>query len=738
MKKIVLLYLFLFQLTFVFGQSVGSVVRSKTIYSGSGIDISYTITYYGNGDCNNKPNAYYKKYKLDFSASNTSSSTVSLYGSRIDLDDNLNHFQDNCRTAAAILLGAYPGFEQFGILEPNERRTATMYAYMLSSANDLPYVAYSIIPKIQKKEQTKNTPQSNQQNSAPTDNKTYNSIQDAITKFNSLITQAATVDQQTATRIQNDIQNALNSKGNTETFKLTIVNNGIRDLENLMARKNTYSTNQPNNSKQQPTQQNDLTEYNRSKADLERQMAEKNAEIQRQNLENANKLNIWNNAIKAGVDAHNSGNYTEAKNQFSIAINNSTNEQNRQNAQNYYNKSVDAEKSKVKIKAIGDFANATTDFLKVLNNRKRANKSALSSEDAQVLLGIVNSETPFDYAQNIIDIFSDLGYTYKSTDKLSYGGMYISMFDNSTIQWPLSIVIDPASKYDPYNKIKFSYQRKEKLYNQLLSLGDNLVGFSIKGISPTRKKEEEQKNTEKEQKILVEEQKKKEIAEKFAEIIPLKSSKRVDTNVTIESIIKKYIIARGGEEKLKAVKTITILTETEKFSMKMTMTHGKVINIGTYNDGNNFKIVFNGTTGYSEFFGKKSILDNDEIAFYKTSQPIEQVFRAQNNAALNLGEFIENFKGRDCYAITENSKFRNVSLINKQYFDIVSGLWVGTETIATAPNYNNTSYVYYDDYRSIGGILFPFSMVRIDEKSLTKTITTEVKLNVNISDSDFQ
>lgn len=540
---------------------------------------------------------------------------------------------------------------------------------------------------------------------------------------NELCLQVVKIDQGTYNNICDSWQgrNQLPTKEQT----LAYLKEDIHKLETRLNANGNTTTN---------TSKNDLTEYNRSKADLERQMAEKNAERQQQANQLASQRQQFVNTYNEGVALGNTGKYNDAAVKYQQAIGLATNETDRQNAQNAYNRIT---KVANQTQAINQLTSATAEFLKVLNNRKRANKSALSSEDAQVLLGIVNSETPFDYAQNIIDIFSDLGYTYKSTDKLSYGGMYISMFDNSTIQWPLSIVIDPASKYDPYNKIKFSYQRKEKLYNQLLALGDNLSGFSIKGISPTRKKEEEQKNTEKEQKTLVEELKKKEIAAKFAEIIPVKSSKIVDTNVSVESVLKKYIIARGGEEKLKAVESITILTESEKFSMSMTATYGKIISKGTY-DGNNFKSVFNGTTGYSEFNGKKTILDNDQVALYKTTQPIEQIFKSQNNNDLKLGEVIENFKGKDCYTITENSKFKYINLINKQFFDIITGLRVGTETISTAPNYNSTSYVYYDDYRSIGGILFPFSMLRIDEKNLTKTITTEIKLNVNIIENDFQ
>lgn len=131
------------------------------------------------------------------------------------------------------------------------------------------------------------------------------------------------------------------------------------------------------------TQQNDLTDYNNSKADLERELAEHNAGIQKQNEENSNKLNIWNNAIKAGVDAHNKGNYAEAKNQFLNAINNSTNESNRQNAQNYYDKSVDAEKDQTKIKAVGDLVQVGINGAFGIADAIKANKEHKERRDAE-------------------------------------------------------------------------------------------------------------------------------------------------------------------------------------------------------------------------------------------------------------------------------------------------------------------------------------------------------------------
>jgi hypothetical protein len=187
---------------------------------------------------------------------------------------------------------------------------------------------------------------------------------------------------------------------------------------------NINSTNQTNTTNQQTTQQNDLSDYNRSKADLERQMNEKNAEITRQNEENARLGQIWNNAIKAGVDAHNKGNYTEAKNQFIIAINNSTNESNRQNAQNYYNKSVDAEKSQGNIKSVGDLAITT---IKAIDEISKARKEEKKLKQEEKLLeektrkknyDLMDDELFYAYIGNVIITLKEKGFF---PDSLAYG-----------------------------------------------------------------------------------------------------------------------------------------------------------------------------------------------------------------------------------------------------------------------------------------------------------------------------
>ena len=132
--------------------------------------------------------------------------------------------------------------------------------------------------------------------------------------------------------------------------------------------------------------------------------------------------------------------------------------------------------------------NATTDLINDFANRKNALRNSLDQEDAQALLAIVNSENPTNYTQNIIQIFTDLGYTYRETENKN-GITTITMNnDVKNINDFLNINITIPS-YDNYNRISFSYHRKEKLLEQLAILGNKLEGYKrpeIKGVPPSR------------------------------------------------------------------------------------------------------------------------------------------------------------------------------------------------------------------------------------------------------------
>lgn len=218
----------------------------------------------------------------------------------------------------------------------------------------------------------------------------------------------------------------------------------------------TNSTNQTNNSNQQTTQPNDLTEYNRSKAEMEQKMQQQNQEIANRNAE-------------------------------------------AQRQQQLLKQQQEQQRQQQLQQGINQVTRVTVDLVTYFANRKNALRNSLSNEDGQALLDIVNSENPTNYTQNIIQIFKDLGYTLRETERKD--GYVIITLNNdvANINDFMLIFVRPAS-YDYYNSINFSYHRKQKLREQLAVLGNNLKGsdgLELQGISQSnaqKKDQQEQKN----------------------------------------------------------------------------------------------------------------------------------------------------------------------------------------------------------------------------------------------------
>jgi Sel1 repeat len=139
--------------------------------------------------------------------------------------------------------------------------------------------------------------------------------------------------------------------------------------------------------------------------------------------------------------------------------------------------------------AINQLAPAVTDMISLLTNRKRAKNTQLPAEDGKILLGIISAPNPFDYLSPVIQIFEDLGYAYVKTEELDYGGKMIFFNDNSTISYPLTIVIDPATKNNAQNTITLSTVRNKKLLEKLKSIESNIrsTGNTIEIINIVKK-----------------------------------------------------------------------------------------------------------------------------------------------------------------------------------------------------------------------------------------------------------
>lgn len=160
-------------------------------------------------------------------------------------------------------------------------------------------------------------------------------------------------------------------------------------------------------------------------------------------------------------------------------------------------------------------------------------------------------------------------------------------------------------------------------------------------------------------------------------------------------------------------------------------------------------IKFNGTQGhYNDFFGNKKIkIKANSASFYKTIQPFE-ILMLQEIPDLVLAEIVV-FRGKECYTIIEKSAFdeelqeyygKKQKLVKKHFFDTADGLWIGSEEIVTSKDTRGDyiSYIYYDDFREINGILFPLIKTKITPNKTDAFVTTAIEFDAPLTNQDFE
>ncbi len=208
----------------------------------------------------------------------------------------------------------------------------------------------------------------------------------------------------------------------------------------------------------------------------------------------------YNRATSAGQ----AGNYDEAISNWNSAISVAVNDAQRENAQAWLaevqkakanssaqTKNAEVQRQQQLLKqqqeeqrqqqlqqGVNQITTATVDLVTYFANRKNALRNSLSKEDGQALIDIANSESPTNYTDNIIQIFTGLGYTLRKTERKDNMVMIFLNNDVANVNDFMLISI-----YN--NSISFDYHRKNKLLEQLSVISDKLKNFTLYGISPT-------------------------------------------------------------------------------------------------------------------------------------------------------------------------------------------------------------------------------------------------------------
>lgn len=185
------------------------------------------------------------------------------------------------------------------------------------------------------------------------------------------------------------------------------------------------------------------------------------------------------------------------------------------------------------------------------------------------------------------------------------------------------------------------------------------------------------------------------------------ATKKIDANVTVESIAQKFISATGSKAAIEKVKYLTtnasgtvqgmalelstIKGKKGEFLMEMKMMGNTVQ-----------KIVFNGKDGYIVAQGNKIPMPEEA----KTEMKAEAGLFPEANFTKDKVELkgIETINGEDAYALKQGS--------TTYYYSVKSGLKLGELKLQKANGQEMSIPTYYSDYKEVQGLKLPFKITQ--------------------------
>ena len=211
---------------------------------------------------------------------------------------------------------------------------------------------------------------------------------------------------------------------------------------------------------------------------------------------------------------------------------------------------------------------------------------------------------------------------------------------------------------------------------------------------------------------------------------------------TVEQILDRYVQALGGRaaiEKLntrEAVGTFTIAGTPLKGTVE---SYGKAPNklaiftrvpgLGDIFEGYDGTVSwsFDPTNGLRERTGLELAQSQFDAEFYKDMKLKELYSKMELKGTEKIG-------GREAYRIIATAPKGSPE---KLYFDVQTGLLVRNDAVREGPQGKTAFEVYFDDYREVDGIKFPF-VQRWTTSDYSATIKYDsVKHNGAIDDSKF-
>lgn len=209
--------------------------------------------------------------------------------------------------------------------------------------------------------------------------------------------------------------------------------------------------------------------------------------------------------------------------------------------------------------------------------------------------------------------------------------------------------------------------------------------------------------------------------------------KEVNADVTVESILAKYISVVGGKEALESIKTLVVTSKASIQGQEMTLVKketadGKSSQNVSVMGMTLLKSAYNGKSGYAEMQGQRKDMTEEDLAELKYSAIFPELLMINSSTIQLLG--IEPINGSDAYKLVDGAI--------SYYYDVKSGLKVAEGVKKeVAPGNEIDQLGTYSDYREISGVKLPYkSTLNLGVDIELNVVNVEV--NTSIPDTDFE
>lgn len=214
--------------------------------------------------------------------------------------------------------------------------------------------------------------------------------------------------------------------------------------------------------------------------------------------------------------------------------------------------------------------------------------------------------------------------------------------------------------------------------------------------------------------------------------------KKIPEGLTADQVIRNYVEAVGGADKLAAVKDRTVKMSGSMQGMNVNVTlyqkypnklHQEV-DAGVFKQ----KTVFDGEKGYVEAMGQKQELQGDQLESLK-NEALDAVLDYSKYGITPELTGMENINGKDAYRVVLTSAGGKKTT---QYYDPDTWLLIRSVSTISTPQGSFTQTMDMSDYKEVDGVKYPFKYIQsFGPQSIELNVNT-IEINTGLPDSLFE